>query len=183
MPHLWKPFRRALLAVVVLGLAACETADGPLTPNRDADVPAVTVNGVQLVKVKPEARGIFLASNGATAERVSARDGATITNDDAALTIAPGSIPEDTTITMKAEGDGLLAFAFGPNGLQFDPAATLEISADKANLDRIDGSDLAIAGASDDADDWQVIGGTYDSATNTVTVDIRHFSRYSLCLR
>lgn len=185
MTDLFKPLRRALLGLAIPALAvlfACETGEGPVTPDPLSDSPTVTVNGVKLVTVTPNDRGLFIA-NGATAQRVSAKDGATISNSDANLTVVPGSIPDDTTIVMKAENNGYLSFKFGPNGLQFDPSASLTISADKANLDGIDPSKLAIAGASDSADDWQVIGGVYDSATNTVTVDIKHFSRYSLCVR
>lgn len=89
----------------------------------------------------------------------------------------------DATIVMQAQNNGFVAFKFGPSGLSFSPAATLVISADQANLSGIDPSDLAIAGASDDGDDWQVIGGTYDPATNTVIAPIDHFSRYALCVR
>ena len=181
---LLKPLRRALLglALPAFALVACQTGETPVVPDSNPDSPTMTVNGVELVTVLPGERAPFLA-NGATAERVSAKDGATITNSDATLTVVPGSIPDDTTITMKAENDGYVSFKFGPNGLQFDPSAVLTISADKANLDGIDTDDLAIAGAFDDADDWQVIGGTYDPVTNTVSVEIDHFSRYGLCIR
>lgn len=179
----FQPLRRALLALAVLGFAACESTDAPVTPNPRSDSPTVTVNGVKLVTVLPDRRGPSLANNGATARRVNAKNGATITNDDASLTVVPGSIPDDTTIVMKAQNDGFVSFRFGPNGLQFDPAATLTISAAKANLDGLDTSQLAIAGAHDDVDDWQVIGGAYDPATNTVSAEIEHFSRYALCIR
>lgn len=179
MLDFWKPLRRGLLAVAVLGLAGCDEQTEPLSP--EAEGPAtVSVNGVQLVRVTPAARGLFLA-NGTTAQRVSALTGATITNSDATLIVPPGAVPSGVTITMKAEDDGFVTFRFGPNGLLFDSAATLVISAAKANLAGIDLSQLRIAGASDDQDDWQVIGGVYDPVSHTVSVPILHFSRYALC--
>ncbi|MBW3660122.1 MAG: hypothetical protein KY397_00620 [Gemmatimonadetes bacterium] len=183
MIHFLKPFTRAVLGLAILGLAACETTDVPVTPNPPDASPTVQVNGVRLVTVVPSQRGLFVANNAATAQRVNAQDGATISNKDASLEVVPGSIPDDVTITMKAENDGYVSFKFGPNGLQFDPAAVLTISADKANLDGIDPSQLAIAGAHDDVDDWQVVGGAYDAAANSVSVEIQHFSRYALCVR
>lgn len=182
MTHFFKPLRRALLGLAVLGLAACEAGDAPVTPDADTQAPTAMVNGVELVTVAPGQRVLWRA-NGTTAQRVSARDGATISSDDATLTVIPGSIPDDTTIQMKPSKDGYVSFRFGPNGLQFDPPATLTIRVDKANLDGIDPADLGIAGAHDDVDDWQVLGGVYDPATNTVTVQIHHFSRYALCVR
>ncbi|MBW3660125.1 MAG: hypothetical protein KY397_00635 [Gemmatimonadetes bacterium] len=178
-----KPFRRAILALAVLGLVACE--DQGFTPAApEADPPTVTFNGVQLVTVRPEARGLFLADDEVEVDLVDVSEGATLTAEDAQLIVQPNSIPEATTIRMEVEDeDDILGFEFGPNGLVFDPAATLIISADKADLDDIDPTRLAIAGASDDVDDWQVIGGIYDPLTNSVTVPILHFSRYALCVR
>lgn len=185
MIPVFQPLRRAILGLTVAGLgalAACQGSDAPVAPDLDAPSPTVTVHGVRLVTVQP-GQGALFTAGATTAERVSAKDGATLTSDDASLAVTAGSIPDDTTITMKPENDGFVSFRFGPSGLQFDPAAVLTISAAKANLDGLDPSRLAIAGAGDDADDWQVIGGTYDPITDTVTVPILHFSRYALCVR
>ncbi|MFN2383771.1 MAG: hypothetical protein ABR559_05845, partial [Gemmatimonadota bacterium] len=85
-------------------------------------------------------------------------------------------------ITMQAETTGYVSFLFGPSGLQFSPAATLTISAAKANIDALNKGRLKSAGASDTADDWTVVGGAYDPVTDTVVAQISHFSRYALCV-
>ena len=178
MPHFWKPLRQALLAVTVLGLAACGEQMEPLSP--EAGQPALkTINGVTFVPLK---HGRSIAAAG-TVQRVPGKSGATISLDDATLVIQPGSVSDpNATITMSAANDGYLTFIFGPSGLSFSPAAKLTISVAKAEMSGLDPNQLRIAGASDSADDWQVIGGVYDAATNTVTVDIDHFSRYALCI-
>lgn len=177
MSNPWKPLRRALLAIAVLGLAACEAGDIPIQPD-DAAPSLKTVNGVTFVPLKS---GRTLS--GAAVQRVQGKSGTTITLDDATLNVLPGSTSDpNVTITMEAVNDGYVTFKFGPNGLGFSPPAKLTISASKADLTGISTTDLAIAGASDGSDDWQVIGGTYDPVTNTVTVEIHHFSRYALCI-
>ncbi|HUP20299.1 MAG TPA: hypothetical protein VM778_10150 [Gemmatimonadota bacterium] len=171
-----KPLRRVLIAVAVLGIAGCENGDAPLQPTTTN--PALkTVNGVTFVPLRS---GRSIAAAG---ERVQGKSGTTISLDDATLVVKSGSLSvPNATITMDAVNDGYLTFQFGPNGLAFSPAATLTISAAKANLDGLDPGQLRIAGASDSVDDWQVVGGTYDPLTNTVTVAIDHFSRYALCI-
>lgn len=173
-----KPLRRVLIAVAVLGIAGCENGDAPLQPTTTN--PALkTVNGVTFVPLR---YGRSIAAAGA-AERVQGKSGATISLDDATLVVQPGSLSlPNTTITMDAINDGYLTFQFGPSGLAFSPAATLTISAAKADLSGLDPSQLRIAGASDSGDDWEVVGGIYDPLTNTVTVAIHHFSRYALCI-
>jgi hypothetical protein len=178
MANLWKPLRRALLPMAVLGFAACQGEQGPV--NLEDSAPSfVEVNGVKLVTMRPG--GLQIADG--VVQRVPGKSGATIETSDAKLVIQPGSVSDpNATITMQALNDGFVTFKFGPSGLSFSPAATLTISAAKANTVGIDLSQLRIAGASDGADDWSVVGGTYDSATNTVTVPISHFSRYALCV-
>ena len=53
MANLWKPLRRALLPMAVLGLAACEQS--PVNPGNETPS-FVEVNGVKLVTVQPGER-------------------------------------------------------------------------------------------------------------------------------
>lgn len=168
----------ALLAgLALLGLAACQGGNTPVGPDRAAPT-TVEVNGVHLVTVAP---GRALVGAG-DFTMVQSKKGATISSGDATLSIEPGSIPDNTKVTMEPLNDGYVEFKFGPSGLQFSPAAVLTISAAKANLDLASKGRLKIAVAHDDQDDWQIVGGTYDPATDTVTVPIEHFSRYALCV-
>ena len=180
MANLWKPLRRALLPMAAFGLFACQSEQSPIGP--EAAAPSfVEVNGVQLVTIRP-GRSLDLA-DGAAESRVTKKDGATLTSGDATLTVVPGSVKNTTTIWMQPDNaSGFVQFIFGPSGTTFNPAATLQISAVKANLDPSQKHRLRIAGASDSADDWVIVGGVYDPATDTVTASISHFSRYALCV-
>lgn len=178
MPQLHPPLRRALLTLAAVALTACQGTNAPVAPNTD---PAAThtVNGVQLVSVTP---GRMLAPADGDWTMVHPKDGATISSGDAKLSVSPGSVLNGTKITMEPLNNGYVEFMFGPSGLQFSTPATLTISAAKANVSLVQRSRLKIAVASDSADDWQVVGGTYDPVTDTVTVLIHHFSRYALCI-
>lgn len=179
MTHsLIKHLRRGVFGLAVLGLVACE--DQGVTPlASEADSPTVVFDGGRhLLGFLEEEE-----DDAAEVELVKLARGATLTLDDVDLLVRPGSISPDIEITIEPLDEEIVGFKFGPNGLLFDPAATLIISADKANLRGIDPSRLAIAGASDDVDDWEVIGGVYDPLTNSVVVPILHFSRYAMCIR
>lgn len=180
MANLWKPLRRALLPMAAFGLFACQSGQDPVGPQGQS--PSFTeINGVKLVAVQP-GRSLALA-DGAAAQRVQKNQGATLTTGDASLTVLPGSMKSTATIWMQPDNaSGYVQFIFGPSGTTFSPAATLRISAAKANIDSSQKNRLRIAGASDSADDWVVVGGTYDPATDTVTANISHFSRYALCV-
>ena len=169
-------------------LAGCQGDGAPMAP--ESQVPGrvggtqagpatlLTVNGVQLVQLLPGERLV----RGVTSQSVPALTGAVITNGDATLVVPPFSVPDGTTITLRSVRDGTLSFRFGPNRLRFRVPALLKISTAKANLLGIDLRRLAIAGASDRADDWTIIGGVYDPITGTVVAPISHFSRYALCV-
>lgn len=140
--------------------------------------PLVTINGVRLVTV---ARGQSLPG-GTVRQRMRFLTGGIVTNGDATLIVPPLSVPNGTTISLQSMNNGLVGFKFGPNGLQFGLPAVLKISTAKANLLGIDLSTLRVAGASDNADDWTIIGGVYDPVTGLVVVPITHFSRYAMCV-
>ena len=185
MTHAWKPLRRALLPLAALGVLACQGNDSPIgspiSPGKEAP-PTVEINGVKLVTLAPGRELDRILTPAGDAVLVHPKEGATIATGDAKLTVLPGSVPNGTHVTMEPQNNGYIEFKFGPNGLQFSPSATLTISAAKANLGAVDKPQLRIAGASDDQNDWTVLGGTYDPATDTVTVSISHFSRYALCV-
>jgi hypothetical protein len=113
---------------------------------------------------------------------VPVRSGQTLEPDDATLTVFEGSLSFPATITQTVDGVRYVSFRFGPNGLHFLPAAILAISVDKADLRGIDPRRLRIAVASDDRDDWRVVGGIYEPITRTVIAPVFHFSRYALCV-
>ena len=86
--------------------------------------------------------------------------------------IAPGSL--DVTAYQQAGAS--------PDPALDWPVAILSISIDKADLRGVNPWRLRIAVASDDRDDWRVVGGIYNPLTGTVTAPVLHFSRYALCV-
>jgi hypothetical protein len=186
MANLRKPLRRALLPLAVLGFAACQSDRSPIGPEAVAPESAspqfVEVNGVKLVTAKP-GRALLLADVDFAIQRVPRNVGGTLTTDDATLTILPGSMQSTTIIWMLPDLDsGYVQFRFGPTGTTFTPAATLRIDADEANIPAAMRNRLRVAGASDNVDNWTLVGGSYDPVTNTVKAPISHFSRYALCV-
>lgn len=182
--HLLRPRILSLpIVLVAAGLVACEAGPGPTANPRSPDLaPAVvSVNGVQLLGAG-SGRSMTLASG--AMETMTPGSGGRVQAGSGRLIVPPGALEKATTITMEAL-EGLEGFAFGPDGLRFREPATLTISIDVAALRDagIEPAELAIAGASDEADDWRMLGGSYDPASETVTVGLSHFSRYSLCIR
>lgn len=169
-------FRGTAMLVLALSLAGCENPSGPTgLPDRGPET--VRVNGVDLL-VAPA--GMKLA--GGTVEREIGIDGGAIEVDGGRLVVPPGALGETVTISMSGPDDSLLKYTFGPSGLVFDTAATLTVTVDLGALGIDDPDRLKIAGASDAADDWTVIGGTYDEVAGTVVAPIEHFSLFGLCL-
>ena len=159
------------LGLVVSGFAACQS-ELPTSVEPDLSQP---VSSARLA-------GSFEKTESAGESRtlIRVRPGKKLTPDDARLTVADGSLSFPAVIDKKVDGDRFVSFRFGPDGLEFLPAAVLTISLDKADLRGIDPQRLKVAVASDDQDDWQVVGGTYDPITRTVTAPVVHFSRYAL---
>jgi hypothetical protein len=113
---------------------------------------------------------------------VEVRRGQTLTGDDARLSFLERALSFPTEITKEVDGGRYVSFRFGPSGLAFDPVAILSISVDKADLRDVNPWRLRIAVASDDREDWRVVGGIYNPLTRTVVAPVLHFSRYALCV-
>lgn len=113
---------------------------------------------------------------------IRVREGESLDAGDATLSFLEGALSFSAEITKEVDEQGYVAFTFGPSGLGFSPAAILAISVNKADLTGIALDELRIAVASDNADDWHVVGGFYDPITRTVIAPVTHFSRYALCV-
>jgi hypothetical protein len=115
-------------------------------------------------------------------EWISRSSGGHLQISGAELRVARYSVSKSSSIVMERAPDtfGVWTIRFEPSGLTFAPPARLTISV--KDIDGIDPARIKIAGASSGAEDWQVLGGTYDPAKGTVSIDIYHFSRYALCV-
>jgi hypothetical protein len=173
------PPSRPLFAVglLVCLLAACQS-ELPTSPDDNSQSIAATATG------DPDflLGGLLGGGGGAKPTLIKVRAGQTLTARDARLSFLKRALSFPTKITQQVDGNRYVSFRFGPNGLAFDPVAILSISVDKADLRGVDPQRLRIAVASDDREDWRVVGGIYNPLTRTVVAPVLHFSRYALCV-
>jgi hypothetical protein len=163
------------LGALALGLAltACQDS-GPVAPSDVQASRTETINGVRLLTAP---QGLQLA--GTTTKTIGLLGG-TIEMDGGRLSVPLGALLLPRQITMTGMMEGHYQYHFGPDGLQFLLPATLTIAADPAQLG-IPPEQLAVAVASDQGNDWQVLGGVYNPVTHTISVQVHHFSQYALC--
>jgi hypothetical protein len=123
---------------------------------------------------------------------IRANTGGVVVRDRVSLSIPPGSLSEDTFISIApttapdAEADGFarsgLAFEFSPPGTQFalDRPAILTMPYDDAAISAqaLDGRTLQLAYFDELQDRYVSIGGEVDTTTGTVTARVEHFTLY-----
>ena len=163
------------LGALTLGLAliACQDS-GPAAPGEAQAPRTETINGVRLLTAP---QGLQLA--GTTTKTIGLLGG-TIEMDGGRLSVPLGALLVPRQITMTGMIEGHYQYRFGPDGLQFLLPATLTIAADPAELGILP-QQLAVAVASDEGNDWQVLGGVYNPVTGTISVQVHHFTQYALC--
>lgn len=89
----------------------------------------------------------------------------------ARLVTLPEPLPTQALIVM--------AYEFGPEGAQFNPAITLTVTYNPLTLPgTVDGSKVTLAFWNGLI--WVSVESTVDTATNTVTAQLTHFSKYAL---
>lgn len=170
---------RPLFAVglLVCLLAACQS-ELPTSPTDDSQ----SINATAFGEPDFLLGGLLGGGGGSGPTLIKVRRGETLTTGDARLSFLQRALSFPTAITQEVDGGRYVSFRFGPSGLAFDPVAILSISVDKADLRGINPYRLRIAVASDDRDDWRVVGGIYNPITRTVIAPVLHFSRYALCV-
>jgi hypothetical protein len=124
---------------------------------------------------------------------IRASTGGTVQLGDVTLTVPPGSLSADTTISIAAEtaaptgdADGFVvagaSFRFSPPGTQFALAkpAILTMPYDAAALagQGLDGRTLQLAYFDEDLGRYFSIGGEVDPETGLVTARVEHFTLY-----
>ena len=173
--------KRLMVVAVAVGFVACGEDSGPMSPGVQGPIDnsaTVTINGVELLKAPV---GLRLASSASVQMDQS---GGTVSVDGAWLTVPSGALSSSTTISM-ANGSDLWAYDFGPDGLTFNSSATLTVKITQAELQQmgIDTNALAVAYAtSGSSNNWQILGGSYDSVREEISLPVDHFSVYALCV-
>jgi hypothetical protein len=170
--------RTLVLGLVGLGLAACQDNPGPTAGPEVAQIETTTIDGVALLNTPPGRR---LTPAGLVV-KIIGPEGGFIETDGGRLTIPAGALSIPVEIVEKGKEAPHYRYRFGPAGLQFAIPATLTIQIDPTEHPGVDPATLRVAGSDDLGLQWTKLGGTYDSATGTVSVPIEHFSQYALCL-
>ncbi len=97
--------------------------------------------------------------------------------------IPPGSLANDTVISVTQTSDRYIQMDFGPDGTQFNPPATMTVSYATANLRNLKPSNLAVSWFNTATNQWINLGGTVNQSAMTVSVEIEHFTQYALSTR
>jgi len=97
------------------------------------------------------------------------------------------SIPYDTTISIKIEqfnyGDEeVTLFEFKPNGLKFDPEATLKIRVRKF-FRRQNDTPIEFYSVDEQSNIWVYKGTYYPNKQGIYTIPVNHFSKYGISKR
>ena len=95
-----------------------------------------------------------------------------------------GAVSQTTTITISEWDSHVLDVEFGPHGTQFNLPVTLEIDYSSTNADpdsdNYNGAIPAFYWFDQENDVWVEIQGDTDTENLIYTVELEHFSRYSL---
>lgn len=199
-----RPLLQSLLvAAVALGVAACESTQGPLGPT---DLSATPGGDIVFAK-KADGGGGKKADGGGggkggskggqdntetyentSAEKTIGKNGGFLAVEGAKLTIPKNAVSSRTLITMEDVGaieGALWAYEFTPAGLVFDKPAELwvDVSLEYLEANGVDPGRLRIALVTGpDPANWQYLIGRYQPSYQRISVQIDHFSRYALCI-
>ena len=98
-------------------------------------------------------------------------EGNALTSINAGITTAPPANNGDNAV--------VLAYTFGPDGANFNPALTLTLKYDTAiSTAKVLENSLYAVGW--DGTQWQTLSGVINKAQKTITIQISHFSTYAV---
>lgn len=181
-----------ITAMLVAGLLGCQ--DGPMKAGlapTDFSNPATLhkggkgsdeTAGTSLVTVIPDAGQLkrqTSASGSTLTARISATTGGAFSNGDFAMSVPPNALSKDTKMSIRIiAGDYLLA-DLGPDGY-FKVPVTLTISYRNASPKNVDPDRLRMKWYDTSSNKWVKVEGTVDTANQTVTAEVWHFTQYTL---
>jgi len=105
------------------------------------------------------------------------------------LVVPPNALSKNTTIDVIQKLPENLPtyvmvsdiFDIGPNGTTFNKPSTLTLPYNENEIPPgMSENDLAIYRRIDGGDNWELVGGNVDKATNTISVQINHLSEYAV---
>jgi hypothetical protein len=131
----------------------------------------VNASGVVSAVSRATSSDGILTLNIPAATRMLTKENSAVTTLSAEVLASPPACPSGTALVM--------AYNLGPEGAIFNPALTITLTYDPAELPKdVAEKDLYIARY--DGVQWQTLESTVDEAANTVSAKITGFSRYAL---
>jgi hypothetical protein len=118
-----------------------------------------------------------------TSKLITASSGGTVNVNELSISIPVGAVSDDKNISINCDDDLYMQADFGPDGTQFNKAATITVSYANADLTDISPADLSISWFDPNQGKWIDLGGTVDKKSQTVSVQVWHFTQYSLSTR
>jgi len=118
-----------------------------------------------------------------TSKSITTTSGGTVTVNDFSISIPPGAVSSEKNISINCNSDEYLQADFGPDGTQFNLPATLAISYANADMTGITPVNLSISWFDPNQGKWIDLGGTVNTKAKTVSVQVWHFTEYTLSMR
>lgn len=95
------------------------------------------------------------------------------------LVFLPGDLPADTTIVFGWDSQGYIT-DLGPHGIVFNGPVVIRLSYKDADLTGVNEDNLRIWYYDEQANEWELIGGTVNKNEKLVEGTVEHFSRYAI---
>ena len=142
------------------------------------DVPSSATNGVENIRLFRDTR----ATLGPTCVEkvIKAKDGGTLTLNRHTIVIPPGALERDTRISISEPMPGYVLGDFGPDGIHFNKPVELSMTYQFIDLGGIQEDCLTIYWFNPETGTWFDLLAHVDKETQTVTLEVDHYSRYAL---
>jgi hypothetical protein len=114
---------------------------------------------------------------------ITAISGGTVSINELSISIPPGAVSGDKSISINCNSDEYLQADFGPDGTQFNRPAMITISYANADITDITPANLSISWFDPAQGQWVDLGGAVDTKAQTVSVQVWHFTEYTLSMR
>jgi hypothetical protein len=160
--------------------AATETASGSLSKRGSRN----SNNSTSITDKRVKRKVLLSATQTKTASTsITTTSGGTVSINELSISIPPGAVSSDKNISINCNSDEYLQADFGPDGTQFNLPATITISYANADLTDITPANLSISWFDPAQGQWVDLGGTVDIKAKTVSVQVWHFTEYTLSIR
>jgi len=161
----------AVALILGLGLTGCgrELASGPAEDEPKFIAGSVVDGGGAISNGSGSGRAKKVKR-----QLVVAAQGGTIVNGRYSITVPPGALSYDTEYQVTDNNNGFVECDLSPHGAQFNAPVTLEIDLNGTTGD----SDCTVYWWNASTHTWVDMQGHVNPATNVLSVQLPHFSKY-----